>query len=207
MVATPSRRALLGALAIGPLVAAAPASAALHGQTFRELTGSPAHPAWDRALANYRAASKAADDHWEKIEGPATDSLAERAPLPDLSFTITALNGKSATYRLNTNDLDAWDGHVGAPFRQAAAKVKTAWLDYESKRDAAYIDLDLAAIQKESNRLSERLSDAESKMFETPAPSVGALAIKLDVLWADDRDSIPVFQEHVLADVRRLGGL
>lgn len=62
MDSTPSRRAVLGALAIGPLVAASPASAALHGQIYDELAASGGIAS---AIAAYKCA-KAEEDAFDR---------------------------------------------------------------------------------------------------------------------------------------------
>ncbi len=42
--------------------------------------------------------------------------------------------------------------------------------------------------------------------FETPAPDIAAVMVKLEALWADERDPIHDYNALVLADVRRLAG-
>lgn len=55
-----------------------------------------------------------------------------------------------------------------------------------------------------SDRLGDLKCRAEDRLFETPAPDLAALTTKLEMMFADQRDPIPAYQQLALADARRL---
>ena len=75
---------------------------------------------------------------------------------------------------------------------------------YEREYPLARAALDVDAISDASNAHLDAISDAEDRLFQTAAPHFDAVRIKLELLWADERDPIPDFNALVLADVQRL---
>ena len=190
-----SRRAMVGALAIAPALAFSMAGAA---------AASPSTSEWDHAHAAYLAAVSSHENYQENVQGAAYAELNRRAPVPDRKFTVPIEGGRSVTLSFDPGEPDLWLNHPSPAFREPAARARAAWFNFVAAHDAAEADLKLGEIEDESERLRDASSEAEDRLFETPAPHWGAVLVKLDLLWRDERDPIPGFQELVLADVRRL---
>ena len=201
-----TRRSLLrlgtGALAYGAGAAAVAGGVALVGEAKRAALPAD-HRAFDRALAAYRAAVKASDDHYRLIEEPAEDEVQRRAPFSGCTFYHTASNGQTVGHRWNPKDPDGWEsGPPGSILAQKARAVRAA---YEANQRVR-VQMGMAAIGEESNRLYRAVTPAEDALFATPAPDLAAIRTKLELLWNDERAQIPEYQDLVLADVRRLSG-
>jgi hypothetical protein len=201
-----TRRAVLrlgtGALACGAGAAAVAGGAGLAGEA-KGVSPTVDRHAFNRALAAYRAAVKASDDHYRLVEEPAEDEVQRRAPFLSCTFYHTASSGKTVGHRWNANDPDGWEcGPPNSILAQKARAVRTAYEANQRVRE----QLGMAAIGDESDRLYRAINPAEDVLFATPAPDLAAVQIKLDLLWKDDRDQIPAYQDLVMADVRRLSG-
>lgn len=199
-----TRRSLLrigtGALAYGAGAAAVVGGMAIAGEA-KSATLAPDRRAFERALAAYRAAVKASEDYYRLVEEPAEDEVQRRAPFHGCTFYHTATNGKTVGHRWNPNEPDGWDyGPPNSILAQKAQAVRTA---YEANQRARE-QMGMAAISEESNRLYSAISPVEDALFATPAPDIAAVQIKLGLLWNDERDPIPAYQDLVMADVRRL---
>jgi hypothetical protein len=192
-----SRRAMIGALAIAPALGFSMTSAA---------AASPSTLEWDSAHAAHLAAVHSYGDHETNVRTPAYAELNRRAPVPDRKFTVPIEGGRSVTLSFDPAEPDLWVNHPSPAFREPAVRAREAWFSFVAAHDAAEADLKLEQIEEESERLHEATIMAEDRLFETPAPHIAAVLVKLDLLWRDERDPIPGFQELVLADIKRLGG-
>lgn len=201
-----TRRSLLrlgtGALAYGAGAAAVVGGMAIAGEA-KSATLAPDRRAFERALAAYRAAVKASEDHYRLVEEPAEDEVQRRAPFHGCTFYHTATNGKTVGHRWNPNEPDGWD--YGPPNSILAQKAQAVRAAYEANQRARE-QMGMAAISEESNRLYSAINPAEDALFQTPAPDLAAVAVKLDLLWNDDRDPIREYEKLVREDVRRLSG-
>ncbi len=199
-----TRRALLGAATTALAYAGGAAivgGAAAVASEAKGATIAGDRSTWGRALAAYHAASKASDDHWARVEKPAWDHLQSKYPHPGRSFTVPEVYGMRASLHWYDDKPDAYEGCV-AEVRDAA-RAHRAKIEAHS---AACERLQFARIRRESDEHLERIFRAEQRLFETPAPDLAAVAVKLDLLWADEREAMPTYNELVLADVRRLTG-
>lgn len=199
-----SRRALLCAATTALAYAGGAAivgGAVVVASEAKGATGSVDCSAWNAAVDAYRSAKKASDEHWLRVEKPAWDELQRTHPHPGSSFTVPARNGMIGTMRWYENDPDAYEG-CHPPVRDAARGYRARLDGWAKARER----LDLSRIHAESDEHLERISEAEDRLFETPAPDLTAVMVKLEALWADERDSIPDYNALVLADVRRLTG-
>lgn len=158
---------------------------------------------WEVAYAAFLAASNASDEHWETVEEPAIMELQRRAPRPSTSFSIPARNGQVATFTFDPSDPDKWDCS-GEQFLEATRALKAQWQTYERDAPLVRAELNIDAISKDSTDHLDACSAAEDRLFETPAPDLDAVRIKLELLWLDDREPCPGFNALVLADVQRL---
>jgi hypothetical protein len=156
--------------------------------------------AWDRALAEYQAASDASDHHWRTVEEPMCDEIDRRAPHPGAFFTVPARSGQVGRLPWYP-DPTAYAGQ--GPTIYAAAKAHHAKM--EAWKQAA-ADLQRDAISERSDELQDACSDAETRLFHTPAPDLAAIRVKLELLWGGERDRLPDYDALVMADVRRLCG-
>lgn len=197
----PSRRALLGALAIAPLAIAPSALAATPIDTL----------AWDRAVAAYEAAAEASRRHNEQVYDPALARVAAKAPRPPMMFDIPARNGQVATFHLYPGNLHEYDDHMSPAFRDAAAEQRRLWIAHKEAEAAEDID----AIDDEWTRLADESSEAWSNALLTQAPHLAAVAWKLDTLFGEqarggDREHIDSwhhkYTDAIASDVRRLSG-
>lgn len=89
-----------------------------------------------------------------------------------------------------------------AAFREAEAATDHHWNTVEEPANLA--GRMTPAIHAESDELTVAKGHAEDRLFETTAPNIAALRVKLELLWADKRHPIPEFQQLILADMRRL---
>ncbi len=206
MNATSTRRDVLR---FGTTAAASAASASIvaGGITLasQAMGAAPAagFAAWGRAHSAYLVASKASDDHWEYVEEPAIMEVERRAPRPATSFSIPARNGQVATFTFDPHDPDKWND-TGEQFIDAVRPLKAQWQVYDRDAPLVHAEVGIEAIGEVSSDLLNAHSAAENRLFETPAPDLDAVLIKLELLWSDDRDQCPDLNALVLADVRRL---
>ncbi|WP_203309621.1 hypothetical protein [Sphingomonas beigongshangi] len=207
MSANTTRRALLrlgtGALAYGAGAAAVAGGFAIAGEAKGAETERPGRAAWDRALAAYRAAVAASDRHYADVEKPANEKLQRRAPFAGCFFEVTDQTGRTVRHRWSPNDPDAYETMPpGSVHAAKAREVKAAWQAHQ--RAASTLGMD--AIRKRSNELYEAIGPAEDALFQTQAPDLDAVLVKLDRLWSERDYNIPEYSDHVMADVRRLAG-
>jgi hypothetical protein len=137
---------------------------------------------WAELLAKRAAAKTAHEAHTEKVLKPMIDAIERTAPRPDLWFDMEAKSGQVARFFFDTNRLDAWDNHVSPRFREAAASIRTAWLDYA----AARVEHDCDAIEAKNEELCAAQGDAEENLVMALAPDVAALLWKLHYLFGAD---------------------
>jgi hypothetical protein len=198
-----SRRGLLGAIALAPIVATvatcAPQPARAHVD----------RSAWDRAIASYEAAKADAARYSEEVYDPAMARALAKAPRPPLKFSIAAKNGQVAEHRLYIDRLHDYDDHVSPQFRIAAAEQRQLW---EAHR-AAYDDEGLDDIDDEWARLIDEESARWDEVILTPAPHLAAVQWKMDALFGEKSrgggsTSISAwhhrFTDVLMADVARI---
>ncbi len=165
---------------------------------------------WDRAMIMREDAKARYDDHSETLWEPVADELDRIAPRPDLWFEVTARNGQIARFYLKPNDINGWDTHWSAEFRNKAGKVRDAWLAHLAAREALGWD----AVCDENTRLCNLMCAAESELIRMPAPDVKALLWKFQHMFgteARDPDGsgaswCPAWMDALMADVERLLG-
>jgi hypothetical protein len=198
MDANTTRRSLLR---LGTGALAYSAGAAILVDTAKAAGPALDRRAWDRALAAYRAAVTASDEHYRLVEEPAIEEAERRAPFAGCYFEDTAKSGQTVRHRWDPKDPNGYEGlPPGSVLTIKAREVRRAWEAHQQARQALGMD----AIAEQSNALYTAITPAEDALFETPAPDLAGVAVKLDLLWNDDRDQIPSYQELVRADVRRL---
>ena len=192
--AKPSRRGVLGALAIAPAAAALPAMGA----------ASIGVRPWDRKLAEYRSALGSAEAYNAAVYQPAWKRLVEIAgKQPPLSFSLTARNGQVATYHMSPADMD--DYAASPIYAHQAAPMRDAWKSWKQRDERAEQVVGWPAIVDRQDALDEVEYRTQAALIAEPAPDHEALAVKLKVaLTRVSGELIDIDRDALLADLARL---
>ncbi|MFB0875343.1 MULTISPECIES: hypothetical protein [unclassified Sphingobium] len=198
-----SRRDAMRALAILPIIIAAPTAAS--AATGLVCAPSADAAAWDAALAHYQAL-KGAFDHWyETVCAPATE--AAKGLCPPYRITHVAKSGHAAEYVIWPKDFADYDAEPVDMWLFIRPQIEEAKAKY-----AAYIASplpdQLCQIKEKADRDLDAVTEAEDALLCLPAPDLAAVAWKLrHYQWlAADCVLEPGQIANVLFDVRRLNG-
>lgn len=137
---------------------------------------------WAAAFAAMEEAKARHDHHTELVWRRLGQELSAAAPRPDLWFEVAAQSGQVARFDVSSDDPHAWDNHVSPIFREAAGKVRDAWLAHAAARDR----LNWEVIAEENEALCGRHADAEDELVLTPAPDLSALWWKFDFIFGPE---------------------
>lgn len=175
-----------------------------------DVVGRETQSLWDKTIADHAAARTASDLFNTSVHDPLWQKLEHTAPFPKLCFEIEALDGKITRYRVDPDNLHAWDEHWSPVIRRNAAAIREAWLAYRKEHERLGLD----AIGEESDRLCDAYCAIESSLIDMPAPDGSALLWKLERLFGpeawDGEDFSPAWcadwMNAVMKDARRLLG-
>lgn len=165
--------------------------------------------AWDQAMKRLEVATAASDKFDAEIFHPLWQEYERRCgDRPNLSFTVSARDGSSATYRMFPDQLDEWA--ESDLWSRYARPIRDAWNEYEAREAQAEADLNFEAMNEEHDRLVRVFCDIKHEILKMPAPHFMALRWKLEhtiepgekgeiVPWSDDEIRLAI-----VADYQRL---
>ena len=191
---TPTRRAVIGALAVAPIAIAVPAAAS-------------SKLAWDAAVTGYHAAYArwdAANRAYHVVEGA---YFACRPDRPKLTAQVEVdwdRFGKHVIDRdLSHTELDDPDLIVCDMGKLADLRRQLA--DYRAADAAAREKYDVATVEDAEAEARDKLTEALRQLVKTPAPDLAALAEKVAIVIAEYGDDAE-WAVELLRDVTSLGG-
>lgn len=211
----PSRRSVIGALALIPAIPLSGAAVAMDRTSTGDddmnmhATISPAltRATWEKAQTRHQAAIAASDKFDAEVYEPAYRELERRAPCPDMTLTVPLADGTFHTERLIPGFLDSYCEEFR--FGALAVPYRDAWNAYLAQEAEAERDLGWAEIEKRHLALVQRIVRGHEALMKMPAPDLAALRWKIEqtIQPAENGDTVHWSDEirmAIVADYARL---
>lgn len=166
-----SRRAAIGALAIGPAAVAASSAANV-----------PAN-GWAAALRRYRKAEAAYDAHLAKVWNPLQERLSAMCPAPPHSVLSEPRPGLRVAVTYNAKRPDAWMREPTIEGRRIGEKLSAEWAAWFIRYQEAEEQLGAGAVNEQDTCLHDALIAARDDLMLAAAPDAAAVLTKLEIMW------------------------